>query len=123
MVTRGRRDREGLRARLAARRNRTSPGSELDLGVQGRHLPAQVLLRNLSIFRRFGLHDHHDGPEEPADLQPIFVEVAEWLREESGIELVLDPAAFRRRRNRRGRPTTQGRIAYRGPNITRETLP
>ena len=57
----------------------------------------------------------NDGPEEPADLQPIFVEVAEWLREESGIELVLDPAAFRRRRNRRGRPTTQGRIAYRGP--------
>jgi predicted nucleotidyltransferase component of viral defense system len=64
-----------------------------------------------------------EGPEEPADLQRIFTEVAEWIREESGIELVVDNAAFRRRKNRRGRPTTQGRIAYRGPNTTRGTLP
>ena len=64
-----------------------------------------------------------NGPEEPADLQRIFVEVAEWLREESGLELLLDEKAFERRRNRRGRPTTQGRIAYRGPNPTRGVLP
>jgi predicted nucleotidyltransferase component of viral defense system len=63
------------------------------------------------------------GPEEPADLIRIFTEVAEWIREESGVELVVDDAAFRRRKNRRGRPTTQGRIAYRGPNTTRGTLP
>jgi predicted nucleotidyltransferase component of viral defense system len=63
------------------------------------------------------------GPEEPADLQRIFAEVAEWIREESGIELVVDDADFRRRKNRRGHPTTQGRIAYRGPNATRGTLP
>ena len=63
------------------------------------------------------------GPEEPEDLQRIFVEVAEWVREESGIELVLDAKAFARRRNRRGHPTTQGRIAYRGPNETRGVLP
>lgn len=65
----------------------------------------------------------NNGPEEPADLQSIFVEVADWIREGSGVELVLDPAAFRRRSNRRGQPTTQGRIAYRGPNVTRGTLP
>jgi predicted nucleotidyltransferase component of viral defense system len=63
------------------------------------------------------------GPEEPKLLQPVFAEIAEWLQEESGIELVLEPAAFVRRRNRRGHPTTQGRIAYRGPNATRSTLP
>lgn len=56
------------------------------------------------------------GPEAPEDLVPIFGEVGEWLREESGIELVVDDSSFRRRQNRRGKPTSQGRIAYRGPN-------
>jgi len=37
------------------------------------------------------------GPEEPEELQHIFTEVDEWLREESGIELVLDTRAFTRR--------------------------
>jgi predicted nucleotidyltransferase component of viral defense system len=63
------------------------------------------------------------GPEEPEDLQRIFTEVGQWLREESGIELILDTKAFARRRNRRGHPTTQGRIAYRGPNPTRGVPP
>jgi predicted nucleotidyltransferase component of viral defense system len=63
------------------------------------------------------------GPEEPDDLQRIFADVAEWLREEAGIELILDAKAFQRRRNRRGHPTTQGRIAYRGPNETRGVPP
>jgi predicted nucleotidyltransferase component of viral defense system len=56
------------------------------------------------------------GPEAPEDLFPIFAAIGEWVREESGIELVVEETAFRRRRNRRGNPTTQGRIAYRGPN-------
>ncbi len=56
------------------------------------------------------------GPEEPDDLTRVFGEISEWLLEESGIELVLDERSFQRRQNRRGRPTTQGRIAYRGPN-------
>ncbi|MHB1500784.1 MAG: nucleotidyl transferase AbiEii/AbiGii toxin family protein [Candidatus Dormibacteria bacterium] len=56
------------------------------------------------------------GPEEPDDLTRVFGEIAEWLLEESGIELVLDERSFQRRQNRRGRPTTQGRIAHRGPN-------
>ncbi len=56
------------------------------------------------------------GPEEPDDLTQIFEEIAEWVREESGIELVVDEKSFRRRKNRRDHPTTQGRVAYRGPN-------
>ncbi len=63
------------------------------------------------------------GPEEPDDLQRIFGQIAEWLREESGFKLLLDAKAFERRHNRRGRPTTQGRIAYRGPNPTRGVPP
>jgi len=63
------------------------------------------------------------GPEEPPDLQRIFADVGEWLQEEAGIELVLEDNAFRRRQNRRGHPTTQGRISYRGPNPTRGVLP
>jgi predicted nucleotidyltransferase component of viral defense system len=56
------------------------------------------------------------GPEEPADLSRIFAEIAQWIREESGIVLVVDDKSFQRRKNKRGHPTTQGRIAYRGPN-------
>ena len=56
------------------------------------------------------------GPEEPETLMPIFDEIAAWVREESGLELVLDDKSFQRKRNKRGDATTQGRIAYRGPN-------
>lgn len=56
------------------------------------------------------------GPETPEELHPIFEAIAAWVREESGIELVVEEASFRRRRNPRGNETTQGRIAYRGPN-------
>jgi predicted nucleotidyltransferase component of viral defense system len=62
------------------------------------------------------------GPDDPGDLHQAFGEVARWLREESGIELTVDSAAFRRRQNKRGKPTTQGHIAYRGPN-PQPTLP
>lgn len=62
------------------------------------------------------------GLDDPGDLHQAFGEVAGWLREESGIELTVDSAAFRRRRNKRGKPTAQGRIAYRGPN-PQPTLP
>jgi predicted nucleotidyltransferase component of viral defense system len=63
-----------------------------------------------------------DGPDEPADLLRIFGEIATWLNEESGIELFVDGASFQRRQNRRGNPTTQGRLAYKGPN-PQPTLP
>lgn len=53
---------------------------------------------------------------------PIFEEISEWLRDESGLELVLDNRSFQRRHNKRGNPTTQGRISYRGPN-SNPTMP
>ncbi|CAN5311291.1 hypothetical protein BH20ACT24_BH20ACT24_20420 [soil metagenome] len=56
------------------------------------------------------------GPEAPEDLVPIFRAIGEWLREGCGIELVVEDASFRRRQKRRGNPTTQTRVAYRGPN-------
>jgi len=56
------------------------------------------------------------GPEEPDDLMRVFGEIAEWVREECGVELVLDDKSFQRKQNKRGKPTTEGRIAYRGPN-------
>jgi predicted nucleotidyltransferase component of viral defense system len=55
------------------------------------------------------------GPEEPADLLPIFGRIRDWLLDRSGLELLLDDGSFRRGANSRGRPTTQGKIAYRGP--------
>jgi predicted nucleotidyltransferase component of viral defense system len=63
-----------------------------------------------------------EGPEDPQELTEIFRRIAGWLQEQSGIELLVEDGAFVRRRNLRGKPTTQGRIAYRGPN-PQSTLP
>lgn len=56
------------------------------------------------------------GPETSEELVKIFRGIGTWLQEESGIDLIVDDTSFRRRRNRRGNATTEGRIAYRGPN-------
>lgn len=63
-----------------------------------------------------------DGPEAPRELTAIFKRIAAWLAQESGIELTVDERSFVQRRNLRGNPTTQGRLAYRGPN-PQPTLP
>jgi predicted nucleotidyltransferase component of viral defense system len=62
----------------------------------------------------------NNGPEAPEDLVPIFQSIRDWLQEESGVSLVVDGTSFRRRRNSRGKPTTQGRVAYRGPSTPRQ---
>lgn len=56
------------------------------------------------------------GPEEPEDLVRIFGDIAAWLYDRAGIEVELDDRSFARRRNRRGNPTTLGRISFRGPS-------
>jgi len=61
-----------------------------------------------------------NGPEAPEDLIAVFQSIRDWLQEESGIGLVIDDRSFQRRRNLRGNPTTQGRLAYRGPNLPRQ---
>src|SRR5674476_162922 len=38
------------------------------------------------------------------------------IREQSGVELIIDERTFVQRRNLRGNPTTQARIAFRGPS-------
>lgn len=58
----------------------------------------------------------NNGPEAPEDLQPIFARIGSWLRNEVGIDLVIDDQSFRRRTNLRGNATTEARLAYRGPN-------
>lgn len=58
------------------------------------------------------------GPEEPAELVRIFGDIATWLYDHSGIQLEVDDRAFRRQQNRRGHPTTVGRIGFRGATPT-----
>lgn len=60
------------------------------------------------------------GPEEPADLIRIFGDVSEWLAQNVGIEIEVGKDTFKRRQNRRGKPTTEGRVAFRGPNRPRQ---
>lgn len=55
------------------------------------------------------------GPDKPDQLGPIFGRISEWIRDQSGVELVIEENSFLPRKNRRGNPTCQGRIAYRGP--------
>jgi predicted nucleotidyltransferase component of viral defense system len=56
------------------------------------------------------------GPELPEDLTRIFLEISEWLRDTTGLALIVDNDSFRRKVNRRGKGTTQGKITYTGPN-------
>ncbi len=62
------------------------------------------------------------GPTGAAQLTEIFRRVSAWLSQESGIDLIVEDGCFAERRNLRGNPTAQARIAYRGPNPQR-TLP
>jgi len=55
------------------------------------------------------------GPETAAELLPILRDIGDWLHQRVGIELQVTEKAIRRRRNRRGNPTTIIRLGYRGP--------
>lgn len=57
-----------------------------------------------------------DGPAGPEKVTPIFREVATWLAETTGVDLLVDERSFVRRRNLRGQDTLLGRVAYRGPS-------
>lgn len=56
------------------------------------------------------------GTETSNELTATFGRIGEWLKEEAGIDLVVDDKSFWTRQNKRGNPTAQGRVAYRGPN-------
>jgi len=52
-----------------------------------------------------------------------FLEIAEWIYEECGIEIPSDTVRFEGYENPRGRLSVQGRIGYRGPMQQRGSLP
>ncbi|MGH3544978.1 MAG: nucleotidyl transferase AbiEii/AbiGii toxin family protein [Mycobacteriales bacterium] len=56
-----------------------------------------------------------DEPDEPDQLLPIFQEIAETIYDSCGLRLLANETSFRRRKNRRGKPTTEGKIAFIGP--------
>jgi predicted nucleotidyltransferase component of viral defense system len=62
------------------------------------------------------------GPEEPEQLVAIFRRIGVWLQDQAGLETQVDDQSFRRRQNLRGNPTTEGRVAFRGPTMP-PTLP
>jgi len=49
-------------------------------------------------------------------LARTFDEVAEWVNEQSGIDLPREARRFEVYLNRRGRPAAEGRVGYRGPH-------
>jgi len=59
------------------------------------------------------------GPEDPSTLIQIFNNIVDWVRENSGLKLAIDESSFRVHQNRRGNPTIQGRIGYRGLTLRR----
>jgi predicted nucleotidyltransferase component of viral defense system len=56
-------------------------------------------------------------------LTATFFEIAEWIYEQSGIELPRDAIAFEVYENPRGRPSVQGRIGYLRPLQRRGSVP
>jgi hypothetical protein len=56
-----------------------------------------------------------DGPEAPEALKEILPRLSTWLYENSGIAIDIKQSSFERRTNRRGNPTTRGRVAFNGP--------
>jgi hypothetical protein len=45
----------------------------------------------------------------------VFREIGAWLLDRCGLVITMDESSFRKRQNKRGQPTIQGRIAYVGP--------
>jgi predicted nucleotidyltransferase component of viral defense system len=61
----------------------------------------------------FTLRDESHLDEE--FLRPVFEEVVAWVAEQSGLNLPTDQIEFDIYKNPRGRPSCQGKVAYRGP--------
>jgi hypothetical protein len=61
--------------------------------------------------------DFRVGPDDhdPVRLVQVFGEIGAWLLDRCGLVITMDESSFRKRQNKRGHPTIQGRIAYVGP--------
>jgi predicted nucleotidyltransferase component of viral defense system len=60
---------------------------------------------------------------DAAFLRQLFIEITDWIYDESGIELPEAARAFEVYANPRGRNSAQGRIGYRGPMQRQADLP
>lgn len=63
------------------------------------------------------------GPDDldPGRLVEVFREIGAWLLDRCGLAITVDETSFRQRRNKRGQPTIQARIAYVGPLASPQT--
>lgn len=52
---------------------------------------------------------------DTGQLRATFMEIADWLNDECGLQLVVADGSFRQRQNKRGKPTVEGRLGYIGP--------
>ena len=59
------------------------------------------------------------GPEDPTALIQIFNSIVEWVRENSGLELVIDESSFRVHQNRRGNPPSRAESVTEGLTLRR----
>ena len=71
-------------------------------------------------FETYRFSEDLDFTVEAGDLDPVvlterFTEIGAWLYERCGLEIRVDEQSFRPRRNKRERPTIEGRIGYVGP--------
>lgn len=55
---------------------------------------------------------------DPERLVVTFTAISEWLQGACGLEIDVDAKSFRVRKNKRGKPTIEGRVSYRGPLAT-----
>lgn len=60
---------------------------------------------------------------DEAFLRRVFTEIADWIYEQTGIEIPAEQLRFELYSNQRGKASVQGRLYYRGPLTPRGSLP
>ncbi len=63
------------------------------------------------------------GQLDEGFLRRVFAAIATWIYEQTGIEIPADKLRFEVYSNKRGKPSVQGRLYYRGPLTPRGSLP
>jgi predicted nucleotidyltransferase component of viral defense system len=66
---------------------------------------------------------HSEDLLSESSLIQVFQQVTDWINDQSGIELPHQAIKFEIYTNPRGKKSAQGRIAYRGPLMTKGDLP
>jgi predicted nucleotidyltransferase component of viral defense system len=63
------------------------------------------------------------GQETGKDLRPILIEIADWIYETSGVEIITNDIIYDEYLNSRNNPSLQVKIPYVGPRQMRGSLP